>query len=289
MQLKLGLPKGSLQESTFQLMRLAGFNFYSNSRSYFPKCDDPSIEAMLLRAQEMATYVEDGVLDAGLTGKDWIEERDADIVEVSELVYAKSSFSAVRWVLAVPNDSDIQSVQDLQGKRIATEAVNLTKKYLAKNGVDAEVEFSWGATEVKAPSLVDAIVELTETGSSLRANNLRVVETVLESTTRLIANKAAYAKPDKKKKIDNIAMLLQGAINAKEKVGLKFNIEETKVDKVRELLPAMKQPTVSPLTEEGWVALEIIVNEDIVREFIPSLKEYGASDIIEYPLNKVIY
>ena len=289
MNLKFGLPKGSLQEATIELMKKAGFNFHVRSRSYFPKCDDPQIEAMLLRAQEMATYVEDGVLDVGLTGKDWIEETDADIVEVSELVYAKSSFASVRWVLAVPNESSIQSVKDLEGKRIATEVVNMTKKYLKKNGVNAEVEFSWGATEVKAPNLVDAIVELTETGSSLRANGLRIVETVLESTTRLIANKAAYQDPEKKNKIDNMAMLLQGAINAHEKVGLKFNIRKDAVEKLRDVLPAMKTPTVSPLTDPDWVALEIIVNEDVVREFIPTLKEHDASDIIEYPLNKVIY
>jgi len=289
MVLKLGLPKGSLQESTFALMRKAGFNFYVSSRSYFPSCDDKSIEAMLIRAQEMAAYVEDGVLDAGLTGKDWIEENDAEVVEVGELVYAKSSFSPVRWVLAVPNDSPIQSVKDLQGKRIATEVVNLTRKYLARHQVEAEVEFSWGATEVKAPSLVDAIVELTETGSSLRANGLRIVETVIESTTRLIANKQSYQDPEKKKKIDNMALLLQGAINAEEKVGLKFNIHKGKVEELRSILPAMKQPTVSPLTDSDYVALEIIVDENVVREFIPSLKEHGATDIIEYPLNKVIY
>jgi len=289
MQLKFGLPKGSLQDSTFELMRLAGFNFYTNGRSYFPTCDDPAIDGMLIRAQEMAGYVEDGVLDAGLTGKDWIEENGADVVEVCELIYAKRGLNPVKWVLAVPNDSDIQSVHDLAGKRIATEAVNLTRKYLEKNNVQAEVEFSWGATEVKAPTLVDAIVELTETGSSLKANGLRIVDTLLESTTRLIANKKAYENPDLKRKIDNIALLLRGAINAKEKVGLKFNIERSKMDKIREVLPAMKQPTVSPLTDPEWVALEIIVNEDIVREILPTLKAEGARDIIEYPLNKVIY
>jgi len=289
MILKFGLPKGSLQESTFALMRMAGFKFSVSGRSYFPTCDDETIEAMLIRAQEMATYVEDGVLDAGLTGRDWIEENNADVTEVSELVYAKSSFAPVRWVLAVPNESAIQSVQDLEGKRIATEVVNLTRKYLAKNEVEAEVEFSWGATEVKAPNLVDAIVELTETGSSLRANGLRIVDTVIESTTRLIANNQSYQDPDRKKKIDNMAMLLQGAINAEEKVGLKFNIEREKVDDLRSILPAMKQPTMSPLTDSNYVALEIIVSENIVREFIPTLKEHGAADIIEYPLNKVIY
>jgi len=289
MQFRLGLPKGSLQESTIDLMRLAGFNFYVSSRSYFPKCDDPTIDSMLIRAQEMATYVEDGVLDAGLTGIDWIRENEAEVVEVAELVYAKSSFSPVRWVLAVPNDSPIQSVEDLQGRRIATEVVNLTKQYLNEHGVEAEVEFSWGATEVKAPTLVDAIVELTETGSSLRANGLRIVDTLLESTTRLIANKESYQDPEKRKKIDNMAMLLQGAINAKEKVGLKFNIRRDAVEDLRNTLPAMKQPTISPLTNDDWVALEVVINEDVVREFILTLKEYGASDIIEYPLNKVIY
>ena len=289
MELRIGLPKGSLQESTIELMRLAGFNFYVSSRSYFPECDDPTIESMLIRAQEMATYVEDGVLDAGLTGIDWIRENQADVVEVAELVYAKSSFSPVRWVLAVPNDSPIQSVQDLQGKRIATEVVNLTRQYLQEHGVEADVEFSWGATEVKAPTLVDAIVELTETGSSLRANDLRIVDTLLESTTRLIANKESYDNPEKRKKIDNMAMLLQGAINAQEKVGLKFNIRREKVSELRETLPAMKQPTISPLTDDDWVALEVVINENVVREFILTLKEHGASDIIEYPLNKVIY
>ncbi len=289
MILKFGLPKGSLQESTFALMRMAGFKFSVGDRSYFPTCDDETIEAMLIRAQEMAIYVEDGVLDAGLTGKDWIEENNAEVIEVSELVYAKSSFAPVRWVLAVPNESAIQSVQDLDGKRIATEVVNLTKKYLAKNNVEADVEFSWGATEVKAPNLVDAIVELTETGSSLRANGLRIVDTVIESTTRLIANKRSYEDPEKEKKIENMAMLLQGAINAEEKVGIKFNIEREKVEDLQSILPAMKQPTMSPLTDSNWVALEIIVNEDIVREFIPTLKEHGATDVIEYPLNKVIY
>ncbi len=289
MKLRLGLPKGSLQDSTFELLRMAGYRFHVNGRSYFPVSDDPTIEAMLLRAQEMARYVEDGVLDAGLTGKDWIIENDADVIEVCELVYAKSSLSPVRWVLAVPNDSDIQSVKDLQGKRIATEAVNLTRKYLAKHGVEADVEFSWGATEMKAPKLVDAIVELTETGSSLRANNLRIVDTVLESTTRLIANKDSYREPDKKRKIDNLALLLQGAIYAREKVGLKFNIPKKAVEKLQAFLPAMKTPTVSPLLDSEWVALEVIVAEKIVRELIPELKNYGARDIIEYPLNKVIY
>ena len=289
MVIKFGIPKGSLQESTFELMRLAGFHFYLNGRSYFPECDDSEIEAMMIRAQEMARYIQDGILDAGLTGKDWIEESNADVKEVSELSYAKSSFRPVRWVLAVPQDSPFQCVKDLENKRIATEAVNLTKKYLRQNGVKAEVEFSWGATEVKAPKLVDAIVELTETGSSLRANNLRILDTILESTTRLIANKKSYKEPIKRRKIDNIALLLQGAINAKEKVGLKFNIKKSAIEKLRTYLPSMKQPTVSPLLDPEWVALEIIVDEKVVRDIIPMLKEYGASDLIEYPLNKVIY
>jgi len=289
MILRLGLPKGSLQESTFELFRLAGFRFRVSARSYFPVCDDNEIEAILVRAQEMAKYVEKNVLDAGLTGLDWIIESGADVVEVCELVYAKSSFSPVKWVLAVPNDSPIQSVYDLNGKRIATEAVNLTKRYLEKKGVKAEVEFSWGATEVKAPRLVDAIVELTETGSSLRANNLRIIDTVLESTTRFIANKESYMDKKKKRKIDNIALLLQGAIRAKEKVGLKFNIRRDKVEEIKKFVPAMKEPTISPLLDKDWVALEVIVDEKVVREIIPQLKDYGATDIIEYPLNKVIY
>jgi len=289
MKLRLGLPKGSLQESTLELMRLAGYRFYVNGRSYFPTSDDPAIEAVLLRAQEMARYVEDGVLDAGLTGKDWIIENDADVIEVCELVYAKSSLSPVRWVLAVPEGSPVQSVKDLEGKRIATEAVNLTRKYLEKHGVKADVEFSWGATEVKAPTLVDAIVELTETGSSLRANNLRIVDTVLESTTRLIANKQSYRDPWKKDKINNLALMLQGAIYARGKVGLKFNIPKAGVEQLRKFLPAMKKPTVSPLLDNEWVALEVIVDERTVREIIPELKQCGARDIIEYPLNKVIY
>jgi len=289
MILRLGLPKGSLQESTFELFRLAGFRFRVSARSYFPVCDDNEIEAILVRAQEMAKYVEKNVLDAGLTGLDWIIESGADVVEVCELVYAKSSFSPVKWVLAVPNDSPIQSVYDLNGKRIATEAVNLTKRYLEKKGVKADVEFSWGATEVKAPRLVDAIVELTETGSSLRANNLRIIDTVLESTTRFIANKESYMDKKKKRKIDNIALLLQGAIRAKEKVGLKFNIRRDKVEEIKKFVPAMKEPTISPLLDKDWVALEVIVDEKVVREIIPQLKDYGATDIIEYPLNKVIY
>jgi len=289
MYLNFGLPKGSLQESTLKLLTMAGFEFYVNGRSYFPQCNDNEIKGIFIRAQEMAKYVEDGVLDAGLTGKDWIEECNADVVEVCELVYAKSSLKPVKWVLAVPENSTVKSVKDLEGKKIATEAVNITKKYLKRNKVNAEVEFSWGATEVKAPTLVDAIVELTETGNSLRANNLRIIDTIIESTTRLIANKASYNNPEKRGKIDNIALLLQGAINARGKAGLKFNIPKNKVDSLKTAVPAMKQPTVSPLLDTDWVALEVIIDEKIIRNIIPVLKNLGATDLIEYPLNKVIY
>ena len=288
MKLKLGLPKGSLQESTFELMRRAGFNFYVNGRSYILGSDDEEIEGILLRAQEMALYVQQGVLDAGLTGKDLIIENNADVKEVCELVYSKTSLRPVQWVLAVPQDSPVKTVKDLQGKRIATEAVNLTRKYLAKNGVEAEVEFSWGATEAKAPDLVDAIVELTETGSSLRANNLRIVDKILESTTRLIANKESYEDTEKRNKIETLAMLLRGAILAREKVGLKFNIPRARIEELQTFLPSMRQPTISPLLDPGWAALEIVVDESTVRKFIPELKNCGATDIIEYPLNKVI-
>ena len=288
MKLKLGLPKGSLQESTFELMRRAGFNFYVNGRSYILGSDDKEIEGILLRAQEMALYVQQGVLDAGLTGKDWIIENNADVKEVCELVYSKTSLRPVQWVLAVSQDSSVKTVKDLQGKRIATEAVNLTRKYLAENGVEAEVEFSWGATEAKAPDLVDAIVELTETGSSLRANNLRIVDKILESTTRLIANKESYEEPEKRNKIETLAMLLKGAILAREKVGLKFNIPRARIEELQTFLPSMRQPTISPLLDPEWAALEIVVDESTVRKFIPELKNCGATDIIEYPLNKVI-
>lgn len=287
--LKIGLPKGSLQEATFRLLAKAGFHFSVSERSYFPSIDDEEIQAILIRAQEIAKYIEDGVFDVGLTGKDWIMENRADVVEVAELTYAKLTMRPVRWVLAVPKDSEIQSVKDLQGKRIATEIVNLTKDYLARHNVDAEVEFSWGATEVKAPTLVDAIVEVTETGSSLRANNLRIVETLLESRTLLIANKTSWQNPHKREKIENLNMLLQGAIRAEEKVGLKMNIPKEKIEDLIRNLPAMKRPTISPLYGEEWVAVETIVDEKIVRDLIPRLKRAGAQDIIEYPLNKVIY
>jgi ATP phosphoribosyltransferase len=287
--LKIGLPKGSLQDATFRLLAKAGFHFSVSSRSYFPSIEDDEIQAILIRAQEMARYVQDGVFDVGLTGKDWILENRADVIEVSELTYAKLTMRPVRWVLAVPIDSSIHSVQDLNGKRIATEIVNLTRDWLSQHGVQADVEFSWGATEVKAPALVDAIVEVTETGSSLRANNLRIVETILVSQTMLIANKGAWENPHKREKIENFNMLLQGAIQAEGKVGLKMNISKDKLGDLIQQLPAMKKPTISSLHGEEWVAVEIIVEEDIVRKLIPSLKRAGAQDIIEYPLNKVIY
>lgn len=284
----LGLPKGSLQESTFAMMKKAGFTITAGSRSYVPQVDDPEIEARLIRAQEISRYVEQGLLDAGLTGYDWIIENQSDVHEVANLVYAKQGLRPVRWVLAVPNSSPIQSVKDLEGKRIATEAVGLTKQYLARHGVQAEVEFSWGATEVKAPDLVDAIVEITETGSSLRANNLRIVDTVLESTTRFIANKKAWQDAWKRAKIENLALLLRGALAAETKVLLKMNVSAANLDAVTRLLPALHAPTVMPLSGSGWYAVETVVDEPVVRELIPQLKAAGAEGIIELSLNKVI-
>ena len=286
--IKLGLPKGSLQDSTFALMKKAGWNFKVGSRSYMPAVDDPDIAARLIRPQEIARYVELGLLDAGLTGYDWIYENGADVVEVAELCYSKATSNPVRWVVAVPNDSPIQGVKDLQGKRIATEAVGLTKRYLAENGVEADIEFSWGATEVKAPELVDAIVELTETGSSLRANQLRIVDTVLTSTTRLIANKDAWADKEKRAKIEQMALLLAGALNAENKVLLKMNAKKGDVAAICGVLPALHAPTVNPLGDPSWVAIETVVDESIVREIIPPLKAAGASGIIELALNKVV-
>jgi ATP phosphoribosyltransferase len=288
MKLKIGLPKGSLQEVTLNLLAKAGFNFSVRERSYFPASDDDELEAILIRAQEVARYVADGVLDIGITGKDWIMENGVDVVEVAELIYSKTSFRPVRWVVAVSEQSDIRTVADLNGKRIATEGVNLTKNYLKKHNVNAEVEFSWGATEAKTPELVDAIVEITESGSSLRANKLRIVDTVLESTVRLIANNESYQNTWKREKVQNIALLLQGAIQASGKVGLKMNLKKSNIEKVMQILPAMKRPTISPLAGNEWVALETIIDEKIVREIIPQLKRAGAQDIIEYPLNKVI-
>ncbi len=288
MKLKVGLPKGSLQESTLLLLSKAGYNFSTRERSYFPASDDTDLQAILIRAQEMAGYVHDGVLDVGITGKDWIMENGVSVVEVAELVYSKVSFRPVRWVVAVPESSDIHSVHDLNGKRIATEVVNITRKYLEQHKVQADVEFSWGATEAKTPDLVDAIVEVTESGSSLRANKLRIVDTVLTSTVRLIANENSYNNPWKRERIDNIALLLQGAIAATGKVGLKFNLKKVDLDEIQAVLPAMKKPTISPLVGNEWIALETIIDEFVVRSIIPKLKKAGAEDIIEYPLNKVI-
>ena len=287
-QIKLGLPKGSLQDSTFALMKKAGWNFKVGSRSYVPTVDDPAIAARLIRPQEIARYVQTGLLDAGLTGYDWIYENGADVVEVAELCYSKATSNPVRWVVAVPNDSPIQCIQDLQGKRIATEAVGLTRRYLAEHGVTAEIEFSWGATEVKAPELVDAIVELTETGSSLRANQLRILDTVLTSTTRLIANHQAWADPSKRAKIEQIALLLAGALNAENKVVLKMNARKADVAAISQVLPALHAPTVNTLSDPSWVAIETVVEESTVREIIPALKTAGASGIIELALNKVV-
>jgi len=284
----LGLPKGSLQEATFLMMKKAGFAVKGGSRSYMPSVDDPEIEARLIRAQEISRYVENGMLDAGMTGYDWITENGSDVVEVADLIYAKQGLRPVRWVLAVPNDSDIQGVKDLEGKRIATEAVGITQKYLDDNGVNAEVEFSWGATEVKAPELVDAIVEITETGSSLRANDLRIVDTILESTTKLIANKEAWNDAAKRKKIEQLAMLLSGALMAETRVLLKMNVAEEKLDDVINILPAMHAPTVNPLTSDGWVSVESVLEESIVREILPQLKQAGAEAIIEIGLNKLV-
>ena len=286
--LNLGLPKGSLQETTFALLKKAGWDFSVSQRAYKPYCDDKEIETLLIRAQEMSIYVEQGIFDAGITGKDWIEENSSDVIEVCELVYAKSYMRPVKWVLAVPENSDIQSVKDLIGKRISTEVVNITQKYLAKNNVTAQVDFSWGATEVKAGILVDAIVEVTETGSSLQANNLRVVDTVMESSTRLIANRNSLENPWKQKKIENIGRLLQSSILATAKVGLKMNVNDNKLQDLLAILPSLKKPTISPLSNGAGSALEIIVEEKTVRDFIPLLLETGATDIIEYPLNKVI-
>ena len=286
--LKLALPKGSLQESTFALMKRAGWSCSCSSRSYVPSINDPDIAARLVRPQEIARYVALGLLDAGLTGYYWIYENGADVVEVAELCYSKATSHPVRWVVAVPESSPIQKVEDLEGKRIATEAVGLTKRYLAEHGVNAEVEFSWGATEVKAPELVDAIVELTETGSSLRANHLRIIDTVLTSTTRLIANKDAWADPEKRAKIEQLAMLLSGALRAESKVLLKMNAKKGDVAAVASVLPALHSPTVNTLSDPSWVAIEAVVDESVVREILPKLKAAGAEGMIELALNKVV-
>jgi len=288
MKLKLGIPKGSLEQATIELFGKAGFKIRTSSRSYFPTIDDPEIECMLIRAQEMARYVEDGVLDAGLTGRDWVEETGATVETLCDLIYSKQSFGKVRWVLAVPESSPFQSVKDLEGKVIATELVETTKRYLARNGVTAKVEFSWGATEVKPPVLADAIVEVTETGASLRASNLRIVEEVLESNTQLIANCASARDEWKRRKLDDIRMLLEGAINALGKVGLMLNVRRADLATVLGILPALKKPTISQLSDEEWLAINTVLDESTVRHIIPRLKEAGAQGIVEYPLNKIV-
>ena len=288
MNLKLGIPKGSLENATIDLFRRAGFTITTSMRSYFPHIDDPEIECMLIRAQEMSRYVEDGILDAGLTGRDWIEETEAAVVAVADLIYAKQSFGKVRWVLAVPEGSSFRSVRDLQGKIIATELVATTRRYLAAHGVSAKVEFSWGATEVKPPVLADAIVEVTETGSSLRANKLKIIDTVLESNTQLIANCTSWDDPAKRRKLEDIRMLLEGAINALGKVGLMLNVHRECLPAVLAVLPALKRPTISHLSDEQWFAVNTILDESTVRDIIPRLKQAGGEGIVEYPLNKIV-
>jgi ATP phosphoribosyltransferase len=287
-RLKLGIPKGSLESATIDLFRRAGFSIATSSRSYFPSIDDPEMECMLIRAQEMARYVEDGVLDAGLTGRDWVEENEAKVETVADLIYAKQSFGKVRWVLAAPEASAYQSVEDLQGKVIATELVCATRRYLARKRVQAKVEFSWGATEVKPPELADAIVEVTETGSSLRTNKLRILDTVLESNTQLIANVDSWSDHWKHRKLEDIKMLLEGAMMALGKVGLMLNVRRADLGAVLSVLPALKNPTVSQLSDDAWVAVNTILEETTVRNIIPRLKEAGAQGIVEYPLNKIV-
>jgi len=286
-KLKIGLPKGSLQESTFDLFRRAGFQIQLSSRSYFPTIDDPQLEAIMFRAQEISRYVEDGVLDAGITGKDWICENNSDVLEICELVYSKASRKPARWVLAVPNESPVTKIEDLSGGIIATELVSVTRDYFARRNIDVKIEFSWGATEVKA-RLLDAIVEITETGSSLAANNLRILDTILISTTRLIANKTAWQDSFKREKIEALALLLKGAIEGREKVGLKMNLPKSCLDGALQLLPAEKSPTISQLADQDFVALEVILEEKVARDLVPRLKKLGASGIFSYPLNKVI-
>jgi ATP phosphoribosyltransferase len=286
--LKLGLPKGSLEETTFSMFKRAGYNIDVQSRSYYPKIDDPEIECILIRAQEIARYVEMGLLDCGLTGYDWVLENDADVTQIAELVYGKVGRKPLRWVLAVPNDSPINGAKDLEGKRIATEAMGMTKKYLEKNGVNAKVEFSWGATEVKPPHLADAIVEITETGSSLKANNLRIVDTLCETTTRFIANNDAAKDEFKRSKMEKIALLLQAVLTAENKVGLMMNCHVDNLEKVLAILPAMNRPTIAHLSDQNWYSLTTVVDEHVVRDIIPELKKAGAEGIVEYNLNKVI-
>ena len=287
-KLKIALPKGSLEEATYNLFKRAGFKINVSSRYYIPSIDDPEIEVVLFRPQEMSRYVEEGIVDCGLTGHDWIVENDSDVVELCELQYSKRTSNPVRWVLAVHESSSFKSVKDLNGKKVVTELVGVTKRYLKKNKVNAEVEFSWGATEAKPPRLADAIVEATETGSSLRANKLKIIDTVIVSIPKFIANKQSVKDSWKKHKIDNLIMLLEGAMRAQEKVGLKMNVEKKNLQKILNLLPAMKKPTIANLTDKNWLDVETIIDESVVRELIPALKKAGASGIIEYPLNKVI-
>jgi ATP phosphoribosyltransferase len=287
--LMLGLPKGSLQDSTIKLFGKAGFNISVSSRSYRPSIDDEELDGRFVRAQEVSRYVEHGYFDCGLTGQDWVKENDSDVVEVCSLVYSRASNKRSKWIIAVPEGSTVQTVKDLEGKRIATEVVNITRQYLKDNGVNAEVEFSWGATEVKVPDLVDAIVDLTETGNSIRANKLRIVDTLLYTNTVLIANKASWENPAKRKKIENIALLLTSALEANSKVGLKLNIEKSKLEAILTDLPALRNPTINRLADESWVAIDTILDEKVVREIIPELKGRGAEGIIEYPLNKVVF
>lgn len=289
MKLKIGLPKGSLQEATFTMFRKAGWDFKVSSRSYTPSCDDDEIEALLVRPQEIPRYIEDGILDAGLTGKDWVVDCGVDVVEVADLAYNKVTTRPLKVVAAVKEDSGIKTVKDLQGKRVSTEYVNLTKRWLESNGVTAHVEFSWGACEMKVPYLADAIIVNTETGSSLRANNLRIIETLLESTARLVANKDSWEDSWKRKKMEDLALLLKGAINAEQLVGLKMNVPREKLDDVTAIIPALKKPTLSPLSDDGWVAVEIVIEEKVSRDMIPELRRAGAEGLVEYPLNKVIY
>jgi ATP phosphoribosyltransferase len=287
--LMLGLPKGSLEESTKNLFAKAGWKITTSSRSYRPAIDDPELDGRFIRAQEVSRYVEHGFFDCGLTGEDWIKENESDVVDVCDLIYSKVSTKKSRWVLCVPESSDVESAADLAGKRVATELVNTTKRYFEQKGVKVHVEFSWGATEVKVPDLVDAIVDITETGSSLRANKLRIVDTLLETNTKLIANKKSWANPAKRKKIETIALLLRGALEAESKVGLKMNAPKKSLDAIIKAIPALRDPTISPLSNEAWVALETIIDESVVREIIPQLKSLGAEGIVEYPLNKVVY
>ena len=288
-QIKLGLPKGSLQEPTFDIFKKAGYRIRLGNRSYIPSIDDTEIECLLIRAQEMGRYVEDGVLDAGITGQDWIREYDSDVTEVAQLLYARGGFVPVRWIVAVPDDSDITDISQLEGKRIATELVNYSKSYFEKKGIKAKFEFSWGATEAKPPRLADAIVDVTVSGSSLRANNLRIIDTILQSTTVLVMNRNSYEDAWKREKVEKIALLLQGALNAEIKVGLKMNLPAEKLEEIASLLPSLHNPTISHLKEKDWLALEVVIDEERVRELIPVLKKAGAEGIIEYPLNKVIY